>query len=348
MRPITGAELTLEGRLARHAAGRDAEGYANLCRLLTARARGTTAFESRRCRRWPLVAERADGLVCLSGCARHGLGRPRSERRRPARRRVRPRPLLRRAPAPVRARRRASQRARCASWPETLGVETVATGDVHSHSRRRAVLQDALVAIRHRATLDGSERERRGNRECVLRPPAEMADRFPDDRCRRRPHGRARRPARVRPDPGARLPLSRLRRRRGDGRRAAAPGLRARVRRALRRRERPQAASPRAPRGGAALIAYHGLSGFFLLHLEVLELAREIALEVRGPDSPPQRPAAGPRAAAPRSARSSATSPASRTSTPSRPASRSAASSTASSPPCPTSTSTSRATSASG
>src|ERR671923_995405 len=37
-----------------------------------------------------------------------------------------------------------------------------------------------------------------------------------------------------------------------------------------------------------ALIAELGLSGFFLLHWEVLELAREIAVEVRGPASPRQ------------------------------------------------------------
>src|SRR5207248_2023454 len=34
-----------------------------------------------------------------------------------------------------------------------------------------------------------------------------------------------------------------------------------------------------------ALIAELGLAGFFLLHWEVLELAREVALEVRGPGS---------------------------------------------------------------
>ena len=55
-----------------------------------------------------------------------------------------------------------------------------------------------------------------------------------------------------------------------------------------------------------ALIDELGLAGFFLLHWEVLELAREVALEVRGPGSMRTscRPAA---AAAPRSARSSAT-----------------------------------------
>ena len=40
------------------------------------------------------------------------------------------------------------------------------------------MLQDALVAIRCRTSLDGCERERRGNREAVLRSPAEMVERF--------------------------------------------------------------------------------------------------------------------------------------------------------------------------
>src|SRR5207237_3015887 len=64
---------------------------------------------------------------------------------------------------------------------ETLGVATVATGDVHAHHPRRAPLQDALVAIRHRTSLDGSERERRGNHESVLLAPAAAAERFPAD-----------------------------------------------------------------------------------------------------------------------------------------------------------------------
>ena len=69
---------------------------------------------------------------------------------------------------------------------------------------------------------------------------------------------------------------------------------------------------PRPRRGRAELeqelttIRNLGLSGFFLLHREILELAREVALEVRGPESARAvlPPAA---AAAPASARSSAT-----------------------------------------
>ena len=39
-----------------------------------------------------------------------------------------------------------------------------------------------LVAIRYRTSLDGCERERRGNHESVLLAPQDMLDRFPDDR----------------------------------------------------------------------------------------------------------------------------------------------------------------------
>src|SRR5207248_5756185 len=53
------------------------EGYANLCRLLTAAHAHTRPKEGREPlppsldRR--LLEERNEGLVCLSGCARHGL-----------------------------------------------------------------------------------------------------------------------------------------------------------------------------------------------------------------------------------------------------------------------------------
>ena len=60
-------------------------------------------------------------------------------------------------------------------------MPTVATGDVHSHHERRLRLQDALVAIRNRTSLDGCERERRGNHESVLLPPGEAAERLPAD-----------------------------------------------------------------------------------------------------------------------------------------------------------------------
>ena len=61
-----------------------------------------------------------------------------------------------------------------------LSLRTVATGDVHAHTPARALLQDALVAIRHGLSLDGSETVRRANHTHVLASPRAMAARFAD------------------------------------------------------------------------------------------------------------------------------------------------------------------------
>ena len=185
VRPITGAEVTLTDGSHVTLLVENARGYANLCRLLTAAHAGTRPKEGAD----PLppsldaalLAELNDGLVCLSGCARHGLGL-RS-----------PNGAAALADAFGRERffvelqrpyeRGDSQRlAALRDLAGALGVETVATGDVHAHHQRRAALQDALVAIRCRTSLDGCEAERRGNRECVLASPAELEERFPLDR----------------------------------------------------------------------------------------------------------------------------------------------------------------------
>ena len=77
VRPITGAEVTLRGGAHVTLLVESARGYANLCRLLT------SAHADTRPKPTELVppaldpaflAELNEGLVCLSGCARDGLG----------------------------------------------------------------------------------------------------------------------------------------------------------------------------------------------------------------------------------------------------------------------------------
>ncbi len=164
-----------------------------------------------------------------------------------------------------------------------LGLTTVATGNVHAHARTRAPLQDAFVAIAHHTTLDASEPVRRGNFSHVLASPQAMAARFPEhpaavaetvvlaDRLRFDLHA----------DLGYRYPGAE------DGQ-------------ALRRLaelcgERLQSRyGPGRPGAGEArsrleaelqIIDRLGLAGFFLLHHDMLELAREVAVEVRGPQT---------------------------------------------------------------
>ena len=166
-----------------------------------------------------------------------------------------------------------------------LRVPTVATGDVHAHHERRAPLQDALVAIRCRTSLDGCERERRGNHEAVLVPPEAMLDRFPGDRdaVLRTGELAAGLTFDLTEELGYRYPDF------SDGFETPDGQLRTICERALRDRYAHSRYRKRAQarlRAELALISELKLSGFFLLHWEVLELAREVALEVRGPGSP--------------------------------------------------------------
>src|SRR6476469_8525341 len=185
VRPISGAEVTLADNSHVTLLVESQRGYANLCRLLTAAHAHTRDSPNRE----PLpprldqtfLEELNEGLVCLSGCAREGLAvRDPNAAARLARAFGRDRFYveLQRPYERGDARRNANLRDLAAS----LGVQTIATGDVHAHDRRRATLQDVLVAVRCRTSLEGCEQERRGNHEAVLLSPREMLDRFIDDR----------------------------------------------------------------------------------------------------------------------------------------------------------------------
>ena len=280
VRPITGAEVTLQDGAHVTLLVECFRGYANLCRLLTAAYSGdrlNPALDP------TLLEEQNEGLVCLSGCARHGLAvhEPNAAARL-ARAFGRgrfyvelQRPYLRGD-----ARRNAALRDLAAD----LGVGTVATGNVHAHHPRRTRLQDVLVAIRTHASLDGCEPERRGNEESVLLSPEEAASRFPDDRdaVRATVELAERLEFDLTEELGYHYPDF------SDGAEPADAQL-ARVCEAA-FEERYRGSPIRRPAHQRlteelALIAELRLSGFFLLHREVLELAREIAHEVRGAGS---------------------------------------------------------------
>src|SRR5437763_5765954 len=290
VRPITGAEVTLAEGSHVTLLVESAAGYANLCRLLTAAHSDTRVPGRERELLDPalpqeLLEERSDGLVCLSGCARHGLavrnpnaaarlaqvfGRDRFfvELQRPFERGD--------------ARRNAVLR----GLAEALGVATVATGDVHTHDRRLTALQDVLVAVKNRTSLDGCERERRGNRESFLRAPEDVADLFPHDRdaVARTAELAERLEFDLNEDLGYRYPdfsengepaiaqLKRVCHRTFSERYSGANGHKAKARTRLDEELK--------------LIDELGIAGFFLLHWEELEHALELGCAVRGRDSP--------------------------------------------------------------
>jgi error-prone DNA polymerase len=283
VRAITGAEATLTDGSHLTLLVETPRGYANLCRLLTAahaRERLAPGLDP------ALLAELNEGLVCLSGCARYGLAvRDPNAAARLARAFGRERFYieLQRPYERGDARRNAALRA----LAEELGVRTVATGDVHAHHPRRARLQDVLVAVKNRVPLEGCEAERRGNDESVLLPPADAAERFPADldAVRATVELADRLQFDLTHELGYRYPDF------SDGASPADVQLAQVCRRAFdeRYRNAPNDLRTRADsrlREELALIAELGLSGFFLLHWEVLELARDVALEVRGPGSP--------------------------------------------------------------
>jgi len=187
VRPITGAELTLDGGAHITLLVESTLGYANLCRLLTTAHAGTRRPGHEGREALPpsvpleMVAEASEGLVCLSGCARRGLGHrdPNGAVRLASA--FGPDRFLVELQRPF-ERGDARRNALLHDLAEQLGVGTVATGDVHAHHPRRTLLQDVLVAIRCRTSLEGCEPERRGNRESFLRPPEEMLELLSHDR----------------------------------------------------------------------------------------------------------------------------------------------------------------------
>jgi error-prone DNA polymerase len=289
-RPGESAELSAHVTLL----VRDERGWRNLCRILTLAHSHTRDGPGRRELGEPAVsakvlAEHAEGLVCLTGCAARSVLGEHGDRDTVAQ-------LLEgfgrdslyvELQRPYARHDRARNRA-FAALARRLGVRCVATGDVHAHSAARAELQDAFVALRHRSTLDASEPLRRGNRSHVMSTPQAMASRFADH-----PEAAAetlalaeqltfdltndlgyRYPGAERHDANRRLAelcQARMQERYGDDAPPEASAVRARAQMRLEQELR--------------VIDRLGLAGFFLLHHQMLELAREVAREVRGPDS---------------------------------------------------------------
>jgi error-prone DNA polymerase len=293
LRPITGCELTLEApegaRSHVTVLVESRRGYSNLCRLVTrahAHARPPGRERELKPPALPIneLIERNEGLVCLSGCARHGLGvRDPNAVRKLARVFGRERFFveLQRPYERGDERRNAALRGLASG----LGLETVATGDVHAHSRRRSLLQDVLVAIRENTSLEACEQERRGNHEFVLLSPEQMAERFAADpgAVARAGELAARLEFDLTEQLGYRYPDF------SDGE-PAIRRLAGICEQAFVERYPPGAKFRRPARARLdeelRLIEELGLAGFFCLHHEVLGLAREVAARVRGSGSP--------------------------------------------------------------
>ncbi len=282
IQPIIGAEVTLQGGHHLTLLAATQRGYKNLCRVLSyAHVRS----ERRRPEADPAwFAEHGEGLIALTGCPRGPV--PSSVLDRPA--------LARASLAQylewfgsgnvyvelqenlVRGDRVRNRR--LCDLARQLGVGVVATNNVHYHVRERHRLHDALVAVKNLASLDGSHVHRRANSEFFLKSGREMEAlfsgapealantlhiagrcafdlttdlgyRFPDH-----------------PVPPGYTPDTYLRRVCEDAALRKYGRMTARVRGRLDEELRR--------------IAKHGLSGFFLIYYELIQLAREAMLDL--------------------------------------------------------------------
>ncbi|HLZ71622.1 MAG TPA: error-prone DNA polymerase [Dehalococcoidia bacterium] len=165
---------------------RDQTGYSNLCRLITtAHMRQTENNKGDPAIDFATLAAHHAGLICLSGCrngeiSQHLLAGRRQDALAAAQRYASAfgpdsfyvelqHNLCREDDALIRAQ---------VELAGHLGLGYVATGNAHYHLPERHKLQDVLVSIRHRATLDDSHHLRRPNADFYLKSPAEMAARF--------------------------------------------------------------------------------------------------------------------------------------------------------------------------
>jgi error-prone DNA polymerase len=292
IRAITGAEVTLENGHHLTLLAATSEGYGNLCRLISSAHLSNERKDPRLS--FDMLAKHTRGLIALSGCKRGEV------------------PALVAAgelDAAAAALRRyvawfgaenfyielqqnlahgdTERCRRLVALARSHGLRYVATNDVHYHERDRHRLQDVMVAIRHRSTLEASHRERRENSEYHVKSPEEMAELFSEwpealtessriaERCT----------FDLAADLDYRFPDYAT----PDGS-TADEYLEKICRQAARERYTliggtlPKAVEERLAEE-LRLVRKHRLSGFFLIYKDLLDLSREVAAEVRGKHS---------------------------------------------------------------
>jgi error-prone DNA polymerase len=304
IQPITGAEITLkecfigvEEPEAGHHVTLLAEtpvGYANLCRLITEAHMGSERTDPR----LPLesLLELPEGLILLTGCRRgpvaaaldssvaeaEALTRRLAEAFGPGSVFVE---LQDHAVQGDTARNKALGR-----LAGRLGLGVVATGNVHYHRPERHRLQDVLVSIRNRTTLDGSHGARRANGLFHLFGPWEVRHRFQS-----RPEALtntlliAERCAAfdLTEDLGYEFPDFEGSDRGGALETLAAICL-ARIAELYEPGSREERDAEERLHTELCLVDLHGLAGFFLVYRDIMDLAAQVGREVRG-ESPRAR-----------------------------------------------------------
>ncbi len=166
---------------------------------------------------------------------------------------------------------------------DRLGIPVVATGNVHYHRPERHRLQDVFVSIRNRTTLNGSHAQRRANARFYLASPREMASRFegrPDALAHTLDIAERCAAFDLTKDLGYTFPDFE-----GSDRGGAMETLAAICLVKLDERYGGSKLEDEARERlhqELALVDLHGLGGFFLVYRDIMELACEVAADIRG------------------------------------------------------------------
>ena len=285
VRPITGAEVTMSDGSHLTLLAETRQGYSNLCNLVTHSRMGVEGdrLDPRLDHR--LLAEHSEGLILLTGCSRGRVPRYVTDARGGD------------AEAELRsylewfgtdnvfvelqqnlARGDTQRNRQLVRLAHGLGVDVVSTNNVHYHVPERHRLQDALVAIQHNKTLEETHRERRPNANFYLKSPARMAALFQE--LPEAIHSTTRIAQRcafnLRTDLGYRLPQhdvppghtpqSYLEEVCHEAAIRKYGSMDSRIRERLEEEFR--------------LIQKHGLAGFFLTYYEVIQIARQVMIDL--------------------------------------------------------------------
>jgi error-prone DNA polymerase len=170
IKPIIGAELTLENACHITLLAKNQTGYSNLSRLITkaqlSGAKGNPNLD------FALVAELAEGLICLSGCRKGEIGTlllqgKKGDAERTARKYLSAFSLGN-FYIELQHHLNPEDQSLCrhlADLAKRIGVLSVATNNVHYTERPGHRLHDVLMCIRNRVSLDESSPFRRSNSE---------------------------------------------------------------------------------------------------------------------------------------------------------------------------------------
>jgi error-prone DNA polymerase len=183
IKPIVGAELTLDGGYHLVLLAENDLGYSNLSRLIShaqlSHSKGEASLS------WAALARHREGLICLSGCSKgeiasHLLARREREALAAGKRYVevfgRGNFFLELQHHLLEEDRRLLRMS--IQLAGHLGVRYVATNDVHYAHRRGHCLYDVLTCIANHTTLDEAGSLLRANSEYYLKSPEEVEGLF--------------------------------------------------------------------------------------------------------------------------------------------------------------------------